>query len=129
MGQPLFAPTWLATCFEIQRPPGRFFFGWGVLRKEKPRLSVVDQTGQEVPGAGGRLFEDERARIGQTVRSLTQDPAAALTYDDWSGPKAMLRILASARGNSATKRAPLVSIRRGSSFVRDPQGGDMQVQS
>ena len=39
----------------------------GTLRKEKPRLSVVDQTGQEVPGAGGRLFEDERAQIGQTL--------------------------------------------------------------
>ena len=52
----------------------------GLLSKEKPRLSVVDQTGQEVPGAGGRLFEDERAQIGQTGRSLTQDPAAALTY-------------------------------------------------
>jgi hypothetical protein len=53
----------------------------GTLRKEKPRLSVVDQTGQEVPGAGGRLFEDERARIGQTLRSLTREAAVALTYD------------------------------------------------
>ena len=59
---------------------GSSFEPRGLLRKEKPRLSVVDQTGQEVPGAGGRLFEDERAQIGQTLGSLTREAAVALTY-------------------------------------------------
>src|SRR3954454_16997897 len=55
--------------------------------KEKPRLSVVSQTGSGVPGAGRRLLEKGLAWIGQTRPALTRATAAAITCVGPTAPR------------------------------------------
>jgi len=49
---------------------------WGA--KKSPVCRLWFRRGREVPGTGERLVELERARIGQTLRSLIQETLVAL---------------------------------------------------
>src|SRR5215207_1313758 len=69
--------SWVTACHS---------FGGEVEARTPPRYAastphaVTNFRAYLVPGAGGRLFEDEHAQIAQTLRSLTRETATALTY-------------------------------------------------
>src|SRR5205085_11214379 len=52
-----FAPTWSATCFVTQRPPGRFFFSYGSVADEPLEIRQARQPQPDAPMIKSELIE------------------------------------------------------------------------